>query len=32
MSTGHKIMEPSGKFSVVFAESHDQIVERVNSM
>lgn len=32
MSVGHKIIEPSGKYSVVFAENHDQIVDRVNSM
>lgn len=32
MSVGHKIIEPSGKYSVVFAEDHDQIVDRVNSM
>ena len=32
MSVGHKIIEPSGKTSVIAAEGREQIVDKVNAM
>lgn len=32
MAVGHRIIEPSGKVSVVMAENHESVAGRVNSL